>query len=57
MEIICNCILVSYVKNATGYVNSGGYFASNNDYNNHLRIKLNIINKENESMYKTHQEH
>lgn len=48
---------MSYVKNATGYVNSGGYFASNNDYNNHLRIKLNIINKENEWMCKTHQEH
>ena len=29
MEIICNCVLVSYVKSAAGYVNSGGYFASN----------------------------
>lgn len=48
MEIIHNCILVSYVKNEVGNINSRGYyFESNNDYNNHLRIKLDIINMEN----------
>lgn len=41
------CIVMSYVKNAEGYINSRGYFASNNEYNNHLRIKLDIINTEN----------
>lgn len=48
MEIICNCIVVNYVKNALGCIISKSYcFESNNEYNNHLRIKLELINMEN----------
>lgn len=47
MQIISNCIVVNYLKNAMSYKNwRDYYFESNNECNNHLRIKLDIINME-----------
>lgn len=38
-------VVVNYVKNTTGYINSKScYFESNNECNSYLRIKLDRIN-------------
>lgn len=38
-------VVVNYVKNAMGYINSKSYYLeSNNEYNSYLRIKLDTIN-------------